>query len=424
MALFAAISNHLLHNKGQLLLGCRATDLVSIAWAYTHMGHTSHKLLATIARTLPARALRLEPPDASRVLWAYAVAGQVHRRMLTAVTEAVEGRMHLATPRVAASAVWSLAKLSFPAPAFVEAALDLIASCMEGAGGGWHGSQQQECLQPWEHEGQRQQPQEWQQPQQQQGGLHDAPSISDGALRSNSSSNGANMVQQALPGSTSGLVKASRQSSGTNSNGSGGNNSSNGTSILQQLYTGPPPSQHTASPRDVEQAVWAAGRLKHFNGALVAAVKRRLPALLPGMSDVGVVNVLWGFARLGYYSAAIVDPLCLEVSRSFVYTCSAAVCTVCCCLKHIIGAADSLNELTCSHTRCNKLEVACLIVQRQITSNYVNTVDGPDGQPVSCSQCMRAFTLYLLFAGLATAPQAESPECRHPGTLPSQPPPL
>jgi hypothetical protein len=69
--------------------------------------------------------------------------------------------------------------------------------------------------------------------------------------------------------------------------------------------------------RDAVQAAWACGKLRHWNGAFLAAVRERLPAMLAGggggLSDVEAVSLLWALARLNYTNRDALAALCDEV---------------------------------------------------------------------------------------------------------------
>jgi hypothetical protein len=63
----------------------------------------------------------------------------------------------------------------------------------------------------------------------------------------------------------------------------------------------------------VSEAVWAAGRLQHYNAAFFAALRPRFRGLLPGFSDSQLVDVLWGLAKLGLYDTANMDAAAQQV---------------------------------------------------------------------------------------------------------------
>lgn len=65
--------------------------------------------------------------------------------------------------------------------------------------------------------------------------------------------------------------------------------------------------------RDVSEAVWAAGRLQHYNAAFFSVLRPRLRGLLPGFTDTQLVDLLWGLARLELYDAPNMDAAAEEV---------------------------------------------------------------------------------------------------------------
>jgi hypothetical protein len=81
------------------------------------------------------------------------------------------------------------------------------------------------------------------------------------------------------------------------------------------------------SPRDVSEAVWAAGRLQHYNAAFFSALRPRFTGLLPGFSDAQLVDVLWGLAKLGLYDAPNMDAAAQQARAR------ACVCVCVCVLR-------------------------------------------------------------------------------------------
>jgi hypothetical protein len=69
------------------------------------------------------------------------------------------------------------------------------------------------------------------------------------------------------------------------------------------------------SHADITQAVWACGRLRHYNAALFATLRPRFRGLLPGFTDSQLVEVLWGLAHLQLYDAPNMDAAADEVRR-------------------------------------------------------------------------------------------------------------
>jgi hypothetical protein len=65
----------------------------------------------------------------------------------------------------------------------------------------------------------------------------------------------------------------------------------------------------------VAQAVYACGRLQHYNGAFFRVLRGKLPGLLQGFSDVQLVEVLWGLAQLNLYDGANMEAAAAEVSE-------------------------------------------------------------------------------------------------------------
>jgi len=127
-------SNLSWHDKGRgidRLAQCTAGDAVGIAWAYVHSFCPNQLLLYELAAVLTTKAADLHAADVSRLLWAYATAKVVDNRMLAAVTAAVCEEMHGVLPRTAAGAVRALAMMRYEAPAFMEAAFDRLAACLE-----------------------------------------------------------------------------------------------------------------------------------------------------------------------------------------------------------------------------------------------------------------------------------------------------
>jgi hypothetical protein len=69
------------------------------------------------------------------------------------------------------------------------------------------------------------------------------------------------------------------------------------------------------TPRDVSEAVWAAGRLQHYNAAFFNALRPRLTGLLSGFSDAQLVDTMWGLAKLELYDGPNMDAAAEEVGR-------------------------------------------------------------------------------------------------------------
>jgi len=67
--------------------------------------------------------------------------------------------------------------------------------------------------------------------------------------------------------------------------------------------------------RDVSEAVWAAGRLQHYNAAFFRVLRPRFRGLVPGFSDSQLVDMLWGLARLELYDGPNMDAAAEEVRR-------------------------------------------------------------------------------------------------------------
>jgi hypothetical protein len=82
------------------------------------------------------------------------------------------------------------------------------------------------------------------------------------------------------------------------------------------------------TPRDVSEAVWAAGRLQHYNAAFFNALRPRLTGLLPGFSDAQLVDTMWGLAKLELYDGPNMDAAAEEV-RWLCWVCDRGCVCVC-----------------------------------------------------------------------------------------------
>ncbi|KAF6253132.1 hypothetical protein COO60DRAFT_468044 [Scenedesmus sp. NREL 46B-D3] len=366
------------HAKGRgprRLAECRPGDAAGLAWAYVAAFCPHQLLLQELAAVLAACAGQLHAADCCRLLWAYSTAGVTDARMLAAVTAATAEEMHGVLPRTAAGAVWSLAQMRFEAPAFMEAALDRLALCLEatpvetsgssssmGSGhcssGSTHGTPSSSTQQ---HAAAAR-------------AAATAPMGSATAMDSSSSSSSSavdrpSVLQQLLQAppavllscgpearstpagelSMLGMMHRRRRSSGSSQqqqqqqqlNGQTpqpqqqqqqqkqgmGYDSCDDAIMLQeeqqqwqhlseldeQQQQQQQQQQQRArvpymagelvqcSHRDVAQAVYACGRLQHYNGAFFRVLRGKLPGLLPGFTDVQLVEVLWGLAQLNLY---------------------------------------------------------------------------------------------------------------------------
>jgi hypothetical protein len=370
------------------LAECRPSDAAGLVWAYVAAFCPHRLLLQELAPVLAACAGQLHAADCCRLLWAYSTAGVADARMLAAVTAATAEEMHGVLPRTAAGAIWSLAQMRFEAPAFMEAALDRLAVCLEatpvdipgsstsssksGSSSGTPASVTQQHASP--------------------------PSASAGSAAAridstNSSGSSAadrpSVLQQLLQGSSAALLSGGPEARSTpagelsmlgmmhrrrrirssssqqqqqqhsadslqqqqqrNAANSGNGSKVHSTSSAaaagvdeycddlmlqeeqqqwQQLSDLDEEQQqqqqrvrvpHMAgepvhcSHRDVAQAVYACGRLQHYNGAFFRVLRSKLPGLLPGFSDVQLVEVLWGLAQLNLYDGPNMEAAAAEV---------------------------------------------------------------------------------------------------------------
>jgi hypothetical protein len=360
-------------------------------------------LLQELAPVIAACAGQLHAADCCRLLWAYSTADVVDAPMLAAVTAATAEEMHGVLPRTAAGAVWSLAQMRFEAPAFMEAALDRLAGCLEAtpvdvpqrgassssrsrnsrdvdssrSSGSANSGQKRAAAAPAAAAAARagagvgataapDQPSVLQQLLQGSAavllsGGPEASSTPAGELSmlgmmhrrrricsSSSSSNGGGSGSIRQQRQANGLVQQQQQqqqavhssrskSSFSVSHVTVGYQDESDDVMLQeedrqwqQLSDLDEQQQQQqqrlrvpymsgelvhCSHRDVAQAVYACGRLEHYNGAFFRVLRSKLPGLLPGFSDVQLVEVLWGLAQLNLYDAANMEAAAAEVRR-------------------------------------------------------------------------------------------------------------
>lgn len=83
----------------------------------------------------------------------------------------------------------------------------------------------------------------------------------------------------------------------------------------QPPYSLPQAAAVQVTHMDIAEAVWAAGRLQHYNAAFSRALRPRFVGLLSGFSDRQLVSVLWGLARLGLYDGCNMDAAADEVRQ-------------------------------------------------------------------------------------------------------------
>lgn len=370
------VDSALRHAKGQgpqRLADCRPGDAAGLAWAYVAAFCPNKVLLQELAAVIAARAGQLHAADCCRLLWAYATAGVVDGPMLAAVTAATAEEMHGVLPRTAAGSVWSLAQMRFEAPAFMEAALDRLAVCLEATAAEQHSSSSGSA-----------------------GSGEQAGAVAAGLAASFHSGSGSRLntstgaqagragaaelaykpsvLQQLLSSSSPALLsggpeatstpsgelsmlsmmhrwqRSSRQQrqqqltqDSTEQQQQAGQQEKEKEGVLktqlQQQYSSIQADQGRSvqqlqqqeqqdwrgqayvagdivqcSHRDVAQAVYACGRLRHYNGSLFRVLRGKFKSMLPWFSDSQLVEVLWGFAQLHLYDAANMEAAAAEVS--------------------------------------------------------------------------------------------------------------
>jgi hypothetical protein len=380
------------------LADCRPSDAAGLVWAYV-AAFCSHKLLLQeLAPVIAACAGQLHAADCCRLLWAYSTAGVADSRMLAAVTAATAEEMHGVLPRTAAGAVWSLAQMRYEAPAFMEAALDRLAVCLEATPVDTPGSSNSSSNSSSSATSASRNPQ-----RAGSKGLAAAAPAGTAAAGVGSSSSGAvdrpSVLQQLLQGSPAVLLSGGPEARSTPAGelsmlgmmhrrrrirsssqqqqqqqqqvqpldghpeqqqqqqqyaagGGSGRGASAGAlddtagydvysddlmlqeeqqrwqqlSDLDEQQQQQQQQQRVRVPymagepvhcshRDVAQAVYACGRLQHYNGAFFRVLRGKLPGLLPGFSDVQLVEVLWGLAQLNLYDGANMEAAAAEVSE-------------------------------------------------------------------------------------------------------------
>jgi len=338
-ALFAEVTRQvMLDDTGRRLAALRARDAALMAWACVHMLCADQQLLGALAGVLRRRAAQLAPHHAALVLWSYAAAGHRHEDMLRAVCAAAAGSMHSVHAPVAASVAWALGRLGFEGPALMEDALDRLAGCMGHAA--------------WQHAGESSSSGD-------SGGggvggvgvgvgevaAEATPAEATAAAAAADAGFGgrdltaASVLEQLLhqPELTDGFAApdsdetpripptlpaapaAARSSSGSSSDSHAAAAAATppGSAAWMLAFisgtTAPPPML----PEDAAHALWACGRLRHWNGAFLAALRGRLPLMLSSgaLSDAHVVSMLWACARLNYTNRSMLGPLCDEVRR-------------------------------------------------------------------------------------------------------------
>ncbi|KAF8069682.1 rgt-1 [Scenedesmus sp. PABB004] len=342
------------HAKGRgpaRLAACRPADAVGLAWAYVAAFCPNRLLLAELAPVVAAHAGQLHAADVSRLLWAYATAGVCDAAMLAAVTSATAEEMHAVLPRTAAGAVWSLARLGYEAPAFMEAALDRLAECLDaenaaaGAGAG-RGASASGGRGGAGGSGARP-------PATAAGGLPAAGGSAAGAAGA-----GPSVLQRLLdsppPELLSGGPEAASNARGElsrlgmlaqgrprrvrqrqadagpaqepaqepargvdaqdprDASASGDGDGGGGAALQAAAAAG---EGVRVSPRDAAQAAHACGALPHYNGAFFGALRRALPRLLPGLRDAELAETLWGLATLRLYDGPNMDAAAAELLR-------------------------------------------------------------------------------------------------------------
>ena len=335
-ALFAAATRQLLldDGTGRRLAAMRGRDAALAAWACAHALCADRRLMAALARVLRRRAATLAPHHAALALWAYAAttagAGTgpvtVDAAMLRALAAAAAGRMHAVRAPVAASVAWSLGRLRFDAPALMEGALDRVAAAMEAADwGGGRGGRGDDGDGDGDDDGEWQQATELGRRQEEE---HAAGSSTPGAGRSvlerlladpslgEAGGGGGGAATRsgdddddepapcgwppAFGGGDDGMGSSSGALDGSGGVGVGVIGGGGGAALL---------------PQDAVHAAWACARLRHWNGAFLAALRRQLPAMLGSgaLAAPHVGALLWACARLRYANRAVVGPLCDEV---------------------------------------------------------------------------------------------------------------
>jgi hypothetical protein len=331
-AVFSEVTRQLLLDESGRRLGAlRARDAALLAWASVHALCADRQLLAALASVLRRRAGQLAPHHAALVLWAYATAGVAHAAMLRAVCGAAAGRVHAVHAPVAASVAWALGRLGFEAPALMEDALDRLAECMEEGAAWWGGDLER------------------QQDGSSSGGLRESAAAA--AAENVAASGGrrpSSVLEQLLlnPALSEGIPAEGDDGPMTVRLGPGASDGGEAAGASDP----PPRSQSWALaaagaggssappmlPEDAAHAMWACGRLRHWNGAFLAALRRRLPQMLgPGrLRDVQVVAVLWACARLNYANQSVLSSLCDEVGVA----CCMAWAGNLCYFVHAIGA--------------------------------------------------------------------------------------
>lgn len=320
---------------------------------------------------IAACAGELHAADCCRLLWAYSTADVVDTRMLAAVTGATAPEMYGVLPRTAAGAVWSLAQMRFEAPFFMEEALDRLAVCLEATpvalpgkgvcgGNGRQGAvakgataaASSTATKYSSSSGTADRPSVLQQLLQ---GPAAAALLSGGPEASSTPAGELSMLammhrrrrihgsssskqQQQWDGQEQDNKQQQQRSQQLYESGNGNSSSStfppDGDDTLQeeqqrwqqlseldeqqqqrQRMPYLPSEVVHCSHRDVAQAVYACGRLKHYNGAFFRVLRGKLPGLLPGFSDVQLVEVLWGLAQLNLCDAANMEAAAAEVRK-------------------------------------------------------------------------------------------------------------
>ncbi|GBF98076.1 hypothetical protein Rsub_10304 [Raphidocelis subcapitata] len=331
-ALFAEVARQfLLDGTGRRLGALRGRDAALMAWAAVHALCPDRQLLLALASVLRLRARTLAPHHAALALWAYATAGVRPEEALRALAAAAAGRLHGAHAPVAASVAWSLARLRLEVPALMEDALDRVAQGLEdapwaqpssfgargggGAGGGLSGGRLEFGV-------------DGGSPSVLERMLHD-PALAEGyaeadalPTRSSSGSSSSSSSSRGVGGGGgSGWQPelASAAAAADDAGGSSAGSPAPGTRAwMLPLISGtspraaPPP----LLPEDAVHAAWAAGRLRHWNGGFLAALRDGLPGALASgaLRDVQVVALLWAVARLRYANRAALGPLLDEVA--------------------------------------------------------------------------------------------------------------
>jgi hypothetical protein len=311
-ALFAEVSRHLLLDPtGRRLGALRGRDAALMAWAYAHALCGDAQLLAALAGVLRRRARELPPQRAALALWAFAAAGgpPPDEAALRAIAGAAAGRLHAVHAPVAAGVAWSLGRLGLEAPALLEDALDAVAAAMEGAAH-WEapaGGGAAAC-----------------------GGQEGAQSDCGGGAATGGAGGPAAAAASGGGGGGGRSVLEELLANPALAEGGGGNAGSGpAAAALPAARPWAPPRAAGAAPglpppapllpQDAAHAMWSCGRLLHWNGGFLAALKRRLPDMLASgaLGPHHLVALLWAAARLRYTSYEFVAPLCAKVGVCF-----------------------------------------------------------------------------------------------------------